>query len=212
MRYSIKSLRGISVVAALALLAGCAGGPGGGKSTERRADANAEVVPIAEETQREYNDALTLISVEDHAGAALILERFVAAHPEYPAAATMLAVCLRRLERTDDALALLQTTLAAHATHAPGWNELGILYRESGQFTESEAAYLKAVTADPDYPLAHFNFGILLDMYLARPEQALEHYERYQSLTPDEDKQVKRWIADISRRIQRDTQAAQVTQ
>lgn len=200
------------MAAALAVLAGCAAGPGGDKRQDRRADSSSEVAPVAEDIQRQYDDALTLVSVEDYAGAAQILERFVALHPEYPSGATMLAVCLRRLERTDEAVVLLQATLAAHAGHAPGWNELGILYRESGQFTESEAAYLKAVTADPEYPLAHFNFGILLDMYLARPEQALEHYERYQSLTPDEDKQVKRWIADISRRIQRETQAAQVTQ
>ncbi|MEL6870067.1 MAG: tetratricopeptide repeat protein [Pseudomonadota bacterium] len=163
---------------------------------------------IPADVQTQYSNAQTLMSVEDYAGAVQILQPLVQQHQEYPGAATTLAIALRKLARADEALALLETTLVNHDSFAPGWNEVGILHREAGRFEQAEAAYMKAVTVNPDYALAHLNLGILLDLYLARHAQALEHYERYQSLLPDEDKLVKRWIADISRRIDRNTQAA----
>lgn len=208
LRYSTKTP---AVFAALLLLAGCASGPTGTSSTR---GSQAKSVPTAgavapSDAQAQYDNAQTLMSVEDYDGAAQILESFVNRYPEYPAAATTLAIAWRKLGRSDEALAMLETTLASNDAFAPGWNEVGILHRESGRFGQSEAAYMKAVTVNPDYALAHLNLGILLDLYLGRNEQALEHYERYQSLQADEDKLVKGWIADISRRIQRNTQAAQ---
>ena len=194
-----------ATLAAVTVLAGCATGGGGTRTATPAAEGAA--TEISDAVARRYADAQTLMSVEDYAGAAEILQSVVAEGPQYPGAATTLAIAWRRLDRSEDALALLETTLAAHDTYAPGWNEVGILHREAGRFGEAEAAYVKAVTVNPDYALAHFNLGILLDLYLGRHEQALVHYQRYQELVPDEDKQVARWIKDISRRIER---AAQV--
>ncbi|MEM9323964.1 MAG: tetratricopeptide repeat protein [Pseudomonadota bacterium] len=196
------------------LVTGCAT-PGGDRAAPARGAAagmTAATGEIPDAVAKRYSDAQTLMSVEDYEGAVSVLEPVVELGPQYPGAATTLAIAYRNLDRHEDALALLETTLAVHDAYAPGWNEVGILHRESGRFGEAEAAYLKAVTVKPDYALAHFNFGILLDLYLGRHEQALEHYQRYQELVPDEDKQVSRWIADISRRIERNTRAARVAQ
>ena len=131
-------------------------------------------------------------------------------YPQHPEAATTLAIVYRRQGRADASLALLEQTLAVHDDFAPAWNEFGILHREAGRFAEAESAYLKAVTVRPDYGLAHLNLGILYDLYLGRLDDALVHYERYQAqLGAGQDKMVGRWIADISRRIQRTAQAAQ---
>lgn len=192
-------------------IAACAGGPAS-QPDVRSGSSNAEAVEIPQAIANDYANAQTLLSVEDYAGAVQILEPLAQSAPEYPAIATTLAIAWRQMERSDDALSMLQSTLAVHDGYAPGWNEVGILHREAGRFADAEAAYLKAVTVNPDYALAHFNFGILLDLYLAQHSRALEHYERYQSLVPDEDKQVKRWIADISRRIERTARAASVSQ
>lgn len=210
MRYLTDNmLRRIVLVAIAATLAACASSP----KPAQRANAPAEMPSEAPaEVARDYSDAQTLMSVDDFAGAAQILEPFTRYNPQYPAAAVTLAIAWRNLGRDDEALALLETTLVSHDGYAPGWNEVGILHREAGRFAEAEAAYLKAVTVNPQYALAHFNLGILLDLYLGRHEQALTHYQRYQELVPDEDKQVEGWIADISRRIERATRAAQVAQ
>ncbi|MEM7611418.1 MAG: tetratricopeptide repeat protein [Pseudomonadota bacterium] len=214
MRYLTDNvLKPAALLAVVLGLAACAGGPtASAPTTPRTAEVAEAATEVAPAVMRQYTDAQTLMSVEDYAGAAQILEPFVGQYPQFPAAATTLAIALRELGREDEALARLETMLVSHDGYAPGWNEVGILHRQAGRFADAEAAYLKAVTVKPDYALAHFNYGILLDLYLARPKQALEHYERYQSLAPDEDKDVKRWIADISRRIARATQAAQVAQ
>ena len=214
LRYSTEHLtRRLFTVVLLLTLGACASAPGDRSEPPVREGEVVDVdaaLAIPDQVALDYGNAQTLLSVEDYAGAVQILEPLAAAYPQYPAVATTLAIALRHLERSDDALATLETALVAHDTYAPGWNEVGILHREAGRFDEAEAAYLKAVTVSPDYALAHFNLGILLDLYLARHQEALEHYERYQSLQPEEDKQVKRWIADITRRIQRTTQAASV--
>ncbi|MEM6818446.1 MAG: tetratricopeptide repeat protein [Pseudomonadota bacterium] len=212
MRYLTDTfLQRLFAVVLCGAIAACAGGPAS-QPDVRSGSSNAEAVEIPQAIANDYANAQTLLSVEDYAGAVQILEPLAQSAPEYPAIATTLAIAWRQMERSDDALSMLQSTLAVHDGYAPGWNEVGILHREAGRFADAEAAYLKAVTVNPDYALAHFNFGILLDLYLAQHSRALEHYERYQSLVPDEDKQVKRWIADISRRIERTARAASVSQ
>ena len=49
----------------------------------------------------------------------------------------------------------------------------------------------------PDDPDTHWNLGILNDLYLKRPQQALEHCERYRQLTGSEDPQLLLWIAQL---------------
>ena len=59
---------------------------------------------------------------------------------------------------------------------------------------------MKAVTVSPEYALAHYNLGVLNELYLQRLDEALRHFENYQSLV-GEDEQVAKWIADLTRRV-----------
>ena len=68
---------------------------------------------------------------------------------------------------------------------------------------------MKAVTVNPDYALAHYNLGVLNELYLQRLDVALEHFERYQELTGD-DEQVEKWIADLRRRVEASQRTANV--
>jgi hypothetical protein len=70
---------------------------------------------------------------------------------------------------------------------------------------------MKAVTASPDYALAHYNLGVLNELYLQRLDLALQHFERYQELS-GEDEQVSKWIADLKRRITGTQRTANVTE
>jgi hypothetical protein len=70
---------------------------------------------------------------------------------------------------------------------------------------------MKAVTVSPDYALAHYNLGVLNELYLQRLDVALRHFEIYQSLVGD-DKQVEKWISDLRRRVAADTRAANVAE
>ena len=61
--------------------------------------------------------------------------------------------------------------------------------------------YEKALQADRDYAYAHLNYGILLELYMGKLPEALEHYKQYQALTKEEDKKVKGWIIELGRRV-----------
>lgn len=82
----------------------------------------------------------------------------------------------------------------------------GIELRRQGKFQEALAAYRQALMLQPDYALAHLNLAILLDLYLAQPEEALSHYRRFQELSPTPDEQVAAWITELERRLQRSKQ------
>ena len=56
-------------------------------------------------------------------------------------------------------------------------------------------------SANPDYGLAHYNLGVLLDLYLRRTSEALEHYEAYQASLAAPNETVARWIIDLRRRV-----------
>lgn len=95
----------------------------------------------------------------------------------------------------------LQSLVADQPGLAAAQNNLGVAYRRAGEFQKAKAAYEAALAADPDNRNAHLNLGILYDVYLQQPEQALAHYQRYQALSDQPDKEVSLWIADLKQRL-----------
>ena len=55
-------------------------------------------------------------------------------------------------------------------------NQLGITYRQQGQFAKARDAYQRALALDPGYAAAALNLGILYDLYLGDSPRALEQY------------------------------------
>lgn len=86
------------------------------------------------------------------------------------------------------------------ASSAIANNYLGVAQRNLGKFKDAEAAYQAAVTADDNYAAAHLNLGVLYDMYLQQPEQALTQFERYQQLASTPDAKVASWIKELRTR------------
>ena len=72
--------------------------------------------------------------------------------------------------------------------------------RKLGKFAEAEAAYLRAIAAEPNYAPAHLNLGVLYDLYLAEPQKALEQFERYIEIA-GENKQVAGWVIELRKRV-----------
>lgn len=87
------------------------------------------------------------------------------------------------------------------AAHAAGQlNRQGIAARQQGDFAQARAAYEQAVAADANYAPAQLNLGVLHDLYLNHPDEALALYNRYLALTPAGDAAVARWVADVKKR------------
>jgi cellulose synthase operon protein C len=80
------------------------------------------------------------------------------------------------------------------------WNQQGIAARQKGDFAKAREAYEAALAADANYAPASLNLGVLNDLYLNRPGEALALYNRYLALTPAGDATVTRWVADVKKR------------
>lgn len=155
---------------------------------------------ISEKTQRSYEAALAAMRSEDWLQAELELDQLIADEPGFPGPYVNLALIYEREGRSREAREALEQALAIAPGFPPANNELGRILREQGDFTAAEAAYERALATDPANAIAHLNLGILLDVYLRRPSDALNHYNQYQATRTEPDETVSRWIVDLERR------------
>ena len=204
-------------VVAMLMLAGC-GGSSGVRDTqapEQRAGSAKPAVggaaefEIPAQAMTLFEQATAVMASGDFVDAELRFKEFVLLYPDYPGAYVNLAIIHAKNEDNENTRTAIDNALAVDAEYAPALNQLGMLLRRNGNFLEAEAAYLKAVTVSPDYALAHYNLGVLNELYLQRLDTALQHFETYQDLV-GEDKQVERWIADLRRRVAANQRTANV--
>jgi lipoprotein NlpI len=180
----------------------------GARRDERRAAEAAEVdsaavalAPIPEAAQQGYDRALAALHGQDWLRAELELEQLAQSYPAYPGPQVNLAIVYLHDGRREDARAALDRALAIDPNNAAANNQLGIVLRNEGKFDEAERAYRRALATNPTYALAHYNLGVLLDVYLRRGAEAIEHYEAYQSSLSEPDKTVAGWLIDLRRRV-----------
>ncbi|MCH8334897.1 MAG: tetratricopeptide repeat protein [Proteobacteria bacterium] len=210
-KYSLALL----VLSAL-VLAGCATGPGSKRvssTKDMRTGPDGRLIgtrDVPSKAQTLYEQAVAAMAAGDIIDAELRFQEFLLRYPDYPGGHVNLAIIFAG--RGDDKAVedSLTDALILDPEHPVALNQLGMLLRRQGKFLEAESAYLKAVTASPGYALAHYNLGVLNDLYLQRLDAALRHYERYQALA-GEDHQVTKWIVDLKRRIGVAQRTANVT-
>ena len=189
----------VALLLGMLLLAGCGGTAAvkGPDATETGSES-ARAIPAAARTL--FEQATASMAAGDFVDAELRFKEFLLQYPEFPGAHVNLAII--HVSNGNDAAAQvsIDAALAIEPDHPAALNQLGMLLRRNGKFLEAEAAYMKAVTVSPDYALAHYNLGVLNELYLQRLGMALRNFEAYQSLV-GEDKQVAKWIADLTRRV-----------
>jgi len=193
-------LQGLPVLLGLLVLAGCASsGPKPQSTAGSGVGDDAAVVAIPARALTMYEQATAVMASGDFLEAELRFKEFLLQYPSYPGAHVNLAI-IHVSNENDAAAASIDAALAIDPQYAPALNQKGMLHRRNGNFLDAEAAYLMAVTSSPDYALAHYNLGVLNELYLQRLDVALKHFETYQALVGD-DRQVEKWIVDLRRRV-----------
>ena len=161
-----------------------------------------EVPQMDEASRKDFERAIAMMKDQKYGQAIDLLEKIIAQSPGVTAPYIDIAIAYRLIGRPEKAEEPLKAALQLVPDHPVASNEYGLLCRKTGRFADARAIYEKAIARFPDYYPLHRNLGILCDLYLDDPADAIEHYEIYSEAKP-EDKQVKVWIADLRARLGR---------
>jgi Flp pilus assembly protein TadD len=160
-----------------------------------------EVEPaVSPESKKLYEQALAALRAGRYPEAERALLAVVRREPRLSGPHANLGILYGRTSRPAQALESLREAVRLNPEHAAYYNELGLISRREGKFDDARRYYAKALDLDPNYAYAHLNMGILYDLYLQDAEKAMQHYQRYQELTPSETGTVTKWIADLQQR------------
>lgn len=103
--------------------------------------------------------------------------------------------------QADTAESSFRKALEINDSNVFAWNQLAALLRDKGRFDEAEQCYLQALGRWSDYSDAHRNLGILYDLYMNKPEEALQQYRLAQNSREQTDKLLNAWIMELERRL-----------
>lgn len=160
----------------------------------------AEVQAMAPAAVPDYMAAINLVRANKLDDALMVFQGISGQYPRLSGPLVNEGLIYLHQGRWDDALNALDRALKANEQNPYAWNLRGVALRESGKFTEARASYERALALDPLYARAHFNLGVLADLYLQDLALAISHYEKYQALQVKPDQAVGNWIVDLRNR------------
>lgn len=148
----------------------------------------------------EFKSATKLLDTDELA-AERKLKELMDKYPVYSGAAYNLAVLEKNRANVKAEKDYLDEAIKRNANNLNARNLRALIYRDEGKFAEAEKEYLDIIKIWGGYLTAYKNIGILYDLYMGRPLDALPYYKKYTSLIAQPDKQVSGWIVDIERRL-----------
>ena len=178
----------------------CAGGEIKDQADVSTIKAPTSYVDVDSDVELDFKSALTLMEQKKYAQAIVVLKSVIEREQRLPAPYVNLAIAYNKIEDKESAEENLVKALKLDIGHPVANNELGLLYRKSGKFNAARTAYQNAIKDHPGYLPAKRNLGVLCDLYLHDFECALEQFEDYLEIMPD-DKMVVIWVADVKRRL-----------
>ncbi len=159
-----------------------------------------EVIEIDSDVEDAFNKALLHLKAQEYKQAIPILEKVIEQEKRLVAPFVNLGMAYEYEGNVKQAEKYFRGAVSVDLTHPVANNQLGQLYRKLGRFDDARKAYSNALTEYPDYLPVIKNLGILCELYIRDFPCALEQYQHYLELKPD-DKTMKIWISDLSSRM-----------
>lgn len=159
-------------------------------------------------SQKQFKQALAAFKAKQYAKARRLFVALSQAQPQLSGPYLNLALLAVKQKQPQQAQQYFQQAIKANGQNIYAYSEYAYWLRQQGKFDEAKLQLQQALEVWPDYPTAHRNLGILLDLYQGQGEQALLHYKKYQSLLAKPDRLVRAWIVDLERRLKAQAKAA----
>jgi Flp pilus assembly protein TadD len=148
-----------------------------------------------------FQSGIELLERGNPQGAADLFASLVLRYPDVAVFHINLGVAYKRLDRRDEAIASYRKAIQLDGGLPEAHYNLAILYREQGEFATAEESYRESLRLDPSFREAYYNLAILYDLYLNRPETALECYRKYLELGGDRPEEIRIWMAALEKRL-----------
>ncbi len=164
------------------------GGPTGGSAPQ---------VPLPVTIR--FQEAVAVAHRGDLSRAEAEFSALMASQPSLAGPALNLGIVLARAQRWAEAETALSEATRRNDVLAAAFDELGVVQRAQGKFEAAAFAYERSVALDAESARIHRNAGVLSDLYLDHPEDALAHFERALAAGGDE-KLLSAWVAELRQR------------
>ncbi len=195
------------------MLSACGGAPARSGSVSHRTPSQSSAplpsetpvaAPVAQgaaaatgDPQTRFAAALALLDQHQQDQAETALVSLVHDFPQLSGPSTELGLLYLRSNRRPQATQSFEQALRANSQNTVALNCLGILYRQAGDFARSEQSYLRAIALKPSDAKTHLNLGILYELSLRRPKDALDQYRESQKYAAQENLMVTAWIKEL---------------